>query len=158
MKEDITRRDALIQLGTVVGAAAGIAPAIVAQTKPAITVYKDPSCGCCAKWVDHMRANGFAASVTETTDMAAVKTRYKVGANLQSCHTTVAGGYVIEGHVPAADVRRLLAEKPKNIAGLAIPGMPASAPGMDNAPFVPYDVLAFDAAGKTSVYAKHTRI
>lgn len=157
MKARITRRDALIQLGTVVGAAAGIAPALAAQPKPAIAVYKDPSCGCCGKWVDHMKANGFAASVTETGDMATIKTRYHVNGDLASCHTSIAGGYVIEGHVPATDVKRLLAEKPKNIAGLAIPGMPASAPGMDMKPFVPYEVLAFDAAGKTSVYAKHAR-
>ena len=152
-----TRRQAIERLATL-GAAIVLAPRIVsAQNKPSIVVYKDPSCGCCAKWVDHMKANGFAAAVTETSDMAAIKARYHVGEALKSCHTTIAGGYVIEGHVPAADVKRLLAEKPKNVAGLAIPGMPQSAPGMDMTPFVPYDVLAFDKDGKTSTYAKHVK-
>jgi len=125
-----------------------------AQPGPPITVYKDPSCGCCAKWVDHMRANGFTASVTETTDMDAIKVRYKVGEKLRSCHTTLAGGYVIEGHVPADDVKRLLKEKPKGIAGLTIPGMPQSAPGMDLTPHRAYEVLSFDPAGATKVWAK----
>ncbi len=155
--DGISRREALIRLTAAAGAVAGIAPALAAQAKPAIAVYKDPNCGCCAKWVDHMKANGFTASVTETSDMAAIKSRYGVGDELASCHTTIAGGYVIEGHVPAGDVKRLLAEKPKNVAGLAIPGMPASAPGMDLTPFVPYEVLSFDAAGKTAVFARHTK-
>jgi hypothetical protein len=150
----ITRREAVIQLGAAVGAAAG---AGTGQTKPAIAVYKDPNCGCCAKWVEHMTANGFAAKVTDSSEMAAIKARYRVSDALASCHTSIAGGYVIEGHVPAADVKRLLAEKPTQVAGLSIPGMPASAPGMDQKPFVPYEVLAFDAAGKTTVYARHTK-
>ena len=157
MKAAIGRRDALVRLGALAGVAAGLTPGLAAQAKPAITVYKDPSCGCCSKWMDHMKANGFTATVTESTDMAAVKARYHVGGSLASCHTSIAGGYVIEGHVPAADVKRLLAEKPKNVAGLAIPGMPASAPGMDGSPFVPFEVLAFDATGKTSIYAKHAK-
>jgi hypothetical protein len=151
----IDRRTVVAQLGAVVIGVSGRLPGLGTQPKPAITVYKDPSCGCCAKWVDHMKANGFTATVNETTDMAAVKSRYHVGGNLASCHTSVVGGYVIEGHVPAADVKRLLAEKPKNVVGLAIPGMPQSAPGMDMKPFVAYEVLAFDTAGKTTSFAKH---
>jgi hypothetical protein len=90
--------------------------------------------------------------------MAPVHARYQVPRALQSCHTASVGGFVIEGHVPASDVRRLLAEKPKGILGLTIPGMPQSAPGMDGKPFQPYDVLTFDAKGQTTVYAKHTKV
>lgn len=137
------------------GLAVAVLPRLlVGQSKPSVVVYKDPSCGCCAKWVDHLKANGFAVSVKETGNMADIKARYHVADRLQSCHTAVAGGYVIEGHVPADDVKRLLATKPK-IRGLTIPGMPASAPGMDMTPYQSFTVLAFDAAGKTSVFAKH---
>jgi hypothetical protein len=101
-----------------------------------------------------MEANGFTASVTDTDNMPAIKQRYHVDAKLQSCHTTIVAGYVVEGHVPASDVRRLLKEKPK-VVGLTIPGMPQSAPGMDGKPFQPYEVLSFDASGKTAVFAKH---
>ena len=128
--------------------------AALAQTKEAITVYKDPSCTCCHKWVEHMQANGFVATVTDG-NMSPVKARFKIPPALESCHTTIVRGFIIEGHVPAADVKRLLKEKPKGIVGLTIPGMPASAPGMDLKPFKPYEVLSFDSTGKTTVYAKH---
>jgi hypothetical protein len=101
-----------------------------------------------------MEANGFKPAVTNSSDMPSIKKRYKVAESLASCHTSVVGGYVIEGHVPASDIQRLLKEKPK-VAGLAIPGMPQSAPGMDLKPFQPYEVLSFDAAGKTAVFARH---
>jgi hypothetical protein len=120
-----------------------------------IAVFKDPSCGCCEKWVAHMAANGFAPTVTNSTDMTAVKTKYGVKADLQSCHTAIVNGVVIEGHVPASDVKTFLTGKPAGILGLTIPGMPPSAPGMDLTPFQPYAVLAFDAAGKTSLFAQH---
>jgi hypothetical protein len=139
------------------GTAVAVGQRTFAQTKPALAVYKDPSCGCCQSWVQHMAANGFAPAVTDTADMTAIKTRYKVPAALQSCHTAVVGSYVIEGHVPAADVKRLLAAKPKGIVGLTVPGMPASAPGMDGKPFQPYTVLTFDAAGATTPFARHDR-
>jgi hypothetical protein len=153
----MTRREAIKQLTLASAAIVGGSQLASAQAPTPIAVYKDPNCGCCAKWVDHMKASGFTASVTETSDMNAIKTRYHVSEGLRSCHTTIAGGYVIEGHVPAADVKRLLTQKPKGIAGLAIPGMPASAPGMDGTPFASYDVLAFDQTGKTSVFAKHAK-
>lgn len=127
-----------------------------ARGKPAMVVYKSPTCGCCTKWVEHMQANGFAVSVKDQDDISPIKTRYKVGSRLQSCHTAIVAGYVVEGHVPAADVKRMLAEKPR-IAGLTIPGMPQSAPGMDLTPFQPYEVLAFDASGATTVFAKHVK-
>jgi hypothetical protein len=158
MNHNISRRALLVTLsGSVVALGAVLrGQAQTAASKTPISVFKDPSCGCCEKWVDHMTANGFAPAVTNG-DMAPIKKMYKVPPALGSCHTAVVGGYVIEGHVPAADVRKLLATKPAGIVGLTIPGMPASAPGMDGMPFQPYDVLTFDAAGKTTVFAKHVK-
>ena len=157
MAGDISRRKKVVELGAVAAALAGFSRIAQGATRgEAMVVYKDPSCGCCGKWIEHMKAAGFTVSVQDTGNMDAIKKRYKVGKALQSCHTAVVGGYVIEGHVPAADVKQLLAAKPKML-GLTIPGMPASAPGMDMSPFQPYDVLAFDAAGNTTVFAKHAR-
>jgi hypothetical protein len=156
MSHLISRRALLAQIA-VAGGAALVAPArMLAQSKPSIVVYKDPLCGCCTKWVEHMVASGFVASVTDT-NMMAIRLRYQIGERLQSCHTGIVGGYVIEGHVPASDVKKLLAAKPKGVKGLAIPGMPASAPGMDLLPFQPYTVLAFDEQGKTTVFARHDK-
>jgi hypothetical protein len=128
-----------------------------AAPKPtAITVYKDPSCGCCTKWVDHLRANGFAPEVHDRSDMDALKDSLGVPAKLQSCHTAVVGTYVIEGHVPAADVKRLIATKPAKTVGVAVPGMPAGSPGMEVGGRVDrYDVVAFAAGGATRVFARH---
>jgi hypothetical protein len=154
----ITRRSLLI---TLTGGAAALAGVVLrGQTKPArtpILVFKDPSCGCCEKWVEHMAGNGFVPSVTNG-DMKPIKKKYNVPGALESCHTAAVGGYVIEGHVPAADVRKLLATKPAGVIGLTIPGMPQSAPGMDVVPFQPYDVLTFDAKGRTTVFAKHVKM
>ena len=122
------------------------------RTAPSVTVYKSPTCGCCTKWVDHMRANGFDVTATNVEDMAAVKQKYGVPDKVGSCHTSLVGGYVIEGHVPADIVKRLLAERPK-VAGLAVPGMPASAPGMD-IPGQPYTIVGFDKAGQVTVYER----
>ena len=122
------------------------------RTAPSVTVYKSPTCGCCTKWVDHMRANGFVVTATNVEDMAAVKQKYGVPDKVGSCHTSLVGGYVIEGHVPADVVKRLLAERPK-VAGLAVPGMPASAPGMD-IPGQPYTIVGFDRAGQLTVYER----
>jgi hypothetical protein len=122
------------------------------RTAPSVTVYKSPTCGCCTKWVDHMRANGFDVAATNVEDMAVVKQKYGVPDKVGSCHTSLVGGYVIEGHVPADVVKRLLAERPK-VAGLAVPGMPASAPGMD-IPGQPYTIVGFDRAGQFTVYER----
>jgi len=156
MTQTMTRRTWMAQVAVAVPAAA-MAPLVTlgAQTKTPITIYKDPGCGCCEKWVAHMNANGFVATVHDTADMKPIKARYKVPAALESCHTASVGGYVIEGHIPAADVKTLLARKPAGVVGLTIPGMPASAPGMDLQPFKPYTVLSFDAAGKTTTFADH---
>lgn len=151
----MNRREALIRFGAAAGAALVTVRVLEAQAKVAIVVYKDPNCGCCSKWVDHLQANGFMASVKETTDIEPIKEKYHVGSELRSCHTAVVGGYAIEGHVPAADIKKLLATKPRGVVGLTIPGMPASAPGMDSKPFVPYTVLSFDLKGTTAVFAEH---
>jgi len=121
-----------------------------------VTVYKSPTCGCCKLWVDHLAAAGFEVQVHERTDLAAEKQRLGVPPRLAACHTAVVDGYVVEGHVPAADLRRLLAERP-DVAGLAVPGMPMGSPGMEFGPPVPYDVLTFDRDGATRVFASHGR-
>jgi hypothetical protein len=156
MAESISRRTLFARVLAAVPLAAAGSALVGAQTPVPITINKDPGCGCCEKWVAHMRAGGFAPTVHDTADMKTVKGRYKVPGALESCHTGIVGAYVIEGHVPAADVKALLARKPAGVAGLSIPGMPASAPGMDGRPFTPYTVLAFDAAGKTTTFATHT--
>jgi hypothetical protein len=127
-------------------------PAPKAEPIP-ITVYRSESCGCCKKWEDHMRKNGFVVTSVVQDDLSEIKAESGVTSNLRSCHTALVGGYVIEGHVPAADVQRLLKEKPK-VIGLAAPGMPQSSPGMDMGK-EPFEVLSFDAKGKTEVWAKH---
>lgn len=130
---------------------------LVAQ-RPATTVqvYKSPTCGCCANWVKHLQQHGFTTEVTETDDVAAVKAKYGVPDRVQSCHTAVVGGYVIEGHVPAADVQRLLKDRPP-VVGLAVPGMPIGSPGMEVPSMKPqaYDVIAFDKQGQLKVFASH---
>ena len=119
-----------------------------------ITVHKSPSCGCCGKWVEHLRQHGFAAAVRSTEDLDPVKVEYGVPANLASCHTALVEGYVIEGHVPASDIRRLLDQRP-TVSGLAVPGMPAGSPGMEGDGRDPYEVLVFDASGMTKVFARY---
>ena len=137
-------------------ATAGLRP--FAQSGPAVQVYKDPTCGCCALWVEHLRKAGFTATVTDVEDMTALKTKHGVPPRARSCHTAVTGDYVIEGHVPAADVQRLLKERP-SVVGIGVPGMPIGSPGMEVAGVKPqpYDVLAFDKAGQTTVFASHNK-
>ena len=118
-----------------------------------ITVYHSPTCGCCKKWVEYLKADGFTVKSIEQADLTDIKAELGVAPKLRSCHTAVIAGYVIEGHVPAADIKRLLSEKPR-ITGLTAPGMPQSAPGMDSGK-TPYEVLAFDAKGATTVWATH---
>jgi hypothetical protein len=131
-------------------------PALAQGTK--IEVFKDASCGCCAVWVTHLEKAGFKASVTNAGDMAAIKNKLGVPAALRSCHTGVVNGYAIEGHVPAADVLRLVKEKPA-VVGLAVPGMPIGSPGME----VPgmraqaFDVIAFEKSGSRRVFSSHNK-
>ncbi|WP_420614944.1 DUF411 domain-containing protein [Candidatus Palauibacter sp.] len=125
--------------------------ATIAET-PTIKVYKSPTCGCCALWVDHMREAGFELDVEDTDDMIGVKVDAGLPLQLQSCHTALVDGYVFEGHIPAEVIARFLAEKP-SASGLAVPGMPIGSPGMEFGDRVdPYDVLQFDATGNTSIY------
>lgn len=121
---------------------------------PLVKVWKTPTCGCCGKWVKHLEASGFRVEVTDLPSVDGVRAAKGVPASLAGCHTAVVGGYVIEGHVPASDVRRLLAEKP-GILGLAAPGMPPGSPGMDIPESPGYDVISFDENGKTAVYDRH---
>lgn len=125
----------------------------VASAPVEVTVYKSPTCGCCSKWVDHLTANGFKVTAHDTSDMLAVRKKLGVPDAMTSCHTAVVNGYLIEGHVPAADIQRLLRDKPK-VAGLAVPGMVTGSPGMEGGRSDPYNVIAF-GDGKTSVFARH---
>jgi len=135
-------------------AATGLRPS--AQKATAVQVFKDPTCGCCALWVEHLRKAGFAATVTDVDDMTAIKAKHRVPSQARSCHTALVGGYVVEGHVPAADVQRMLTQQPA-IVGIAVPGMPIGSPGMEVAGMKPqpYDVLAFNKLGETHVFASH---
>lgn len=120
-----------------------------------ITVFKDPNCGCCKSWIEHLRKHGFAVVVRDTSDVSGAKRAGRVPEQLRSCHTAFVNGYVIEGHVPAPDIQRLLSEKPK-AAGLAVPGMPVGSPGMEmGARVESYDVVAFNRDGTTRVFARH---
>ena len=116
-----------------------------------ITVYKSATCGCCNKWIDHLEANGFKVTAHNRNDMPNVKRQLGIAESYQSCHTAVVNGYVIEGHVPAADIERLLRERPK-VHGLAVPGMPSGSPGMENGQFDAYDVVTFTRQGETKVF------
>jgi hypothetical protein len=146
----MNRRQALIL--ALSWAFAGLSQA--ADPAPTVTVYKSPTCGCCGKWVDHLQASGFRVAVHDVHNVEPFKERYGVPPRLASCHTATVDGYVIEGHVPAADIKRLLAEKPK-VKGLAVPGMPVGSPGMEQGNVKePYDVVSFDQAGRTAVFAR----
>lgn len=117
---------------------------------------KSPACGCCTEWVEHLEENGFRVEVEDTRNVGVAKARLGVLSDLPSCHTAQVGGYVLEGHVPASDVRRLLEQRPDGVKGLAVPGMPAGSPGMEGPAPVPYDVVTFDGAGHRSAWASHS--
>jgi len=157
MKRDFVRTMALtvafasLALTT---AAVRTSPSVAPAGKPVITVYKDPSCGCCKNWIAHLIKHGYRVDAKDSPDMTEIKRTLGVPAGLTACHTAMVNGYLIEGHVPAADIDRLLAQKPK-IAGLAVPGMPAGSPGMEGASAQRYRVLTFDKSGKTTVFASH---
>lgn len=132
--------------------------ALRASRSTRVTVYKSPTCGCCAAWVEHMKKNGFTVDAHDVGDdmLGQVKATAGIPMALRSCHVALAGGYAFEGHVPADLVKKVLATKPK-LAGLAVPGMPAGSPGMEMGGRIDsYDVMAFDRAGKSWVYKKST--
>lgn len=139
-----------------IAVAAPLVATKVTAAVPVIEVYKSPTCGCCGKWVDHLRASGFTVNVHDIPDVDAFRARRGVPAALAACHTALVDGYVVEGHVPATDIRRLLAERPKAL-GLAVPGMPAGAPGMDAPHASSYEVLLFQADGATRVYQAYPK-
>jgi hypothetical protein len=121
-----------------------------------VQVFKSPTCGCCSEWIRHLEENGFTVEARDIANMMAVKSELGIPGELGSCHTARIDGYLIEGHVPAQDIQRMLAERPE-IRGIAVPGMPVGSPGMEveGRPADRYDVVAFDAAGRTSVFASH---
>lgn len=124
----------------------------VKDTPIEITVHRSPTCGCCGKWMAHMQNNGFAVTEIQSGDMDAIKRQHGVPDSLKSCHTALVGGYVVEGHVPAEDVKALLKSKPAAV-GVSVPGMPAGTPGMEmGAKKDPYAVVQFDKGGKVSVF------
>ena len=146
MKKILQRTFLIVALGL-----AFIAPTLATE----ITVYKSPTCGCCKEWVKHLQANGFSVKAHDVSDLMSYKTANGVPATLGSCHTAKVGGYVIEGHVPANDIKRLLKERPA-VSGLSVPGMPNGSPGMEQGGHKDrYDVLTFDKQGKTGVYARY---
>lgn len=152
-KMSMTRAVAAIVCSALVAIGATTA---VAQRQPTVEVYKSPSCGCCANWVTHLQQHGFATRVTNVEDMTQIKTTHNVPGRLQSCHTGIVDGYVLEGHVPASDVQRLLKERPA-VRGLAVPGMPIGSPGMEvpNMKPTPYNVMSFDRQGQVQVFSSH---
>ncbi|MBL4854438.1 MAG: DUF411 domain-containing protein [Robiginitomaculum sp.] len=121
----------------------------------AMVVYKSPTCGCCGGWITHADNAGYQVTAHDVEDMDKYKTAAKVPGQLESCHTTLIGGYVIEGHVPMREIERLLKEKPAGALGLAVPGMVSGSPGMENGRFDPYDVIIFFKDGKTEIYASY---
>ena len=155
----ISRRSFLTQtaaLGASLAGGQAVWAAITATDPKTMTIYMSPTCGCCAKWVDHVKAAGFKTVVHEDEDMETVKDSLGVPKDLRSCHTAQVDKYLIEGHVPAEDIRSLLAKKPE-AAGLAAPGMPASSPGMavPGQPHEAYEVVLFRRDGSAEAYAKH---
>lgn len=135
-------------------ATASLAAASVAeQALPTVVVYKSPTCGCCSGWVEHMRAAGFTVEAHDVDDIMAVKTDHGVPDPVVTCHTAIIDGYVVEGHVPAQAVKRMLADRP-DIAGIAVPGMPVGSPGMEGPNPQPYQVIAFNDDGGLAVYAE----
>ena len=148
----LPRFASVLLLGVLLSASAPASPISLA---PRITVFKDPNCGCCRNWIAHLRQHGFDVVVKDTSDVTAAKRAGRVPEKLRSCHTAFVNGYVIEGHVPAADIQRLLRDQPR-VMGLAVPGMPAGSPGMEMGNRAErYDVIAYERGGSTRVFARH---
>ncbi|WP_134725826.1 DUF411 domain-containing protein [Paracoccus luteus] len=152
--QHIINRRAVLRAAATLPLMLGLARTAGAATLPLVTVTKDPSCGCCGDWVQHLRAEGFPVRVIESADVDSLKQRLGVPPDLASCHTAEVGGYVVEGHVPAPAIRRMLAQRP-DATGLAVPGMPAGSPGMDYPGVAPepYDVILF-APSRRATFAR----
>ncbi len=147
------RRWFLGQLSAVL--AVGPVMAVAESTGPLVQVYKSATCGCCKQWVKHLRNAGFTVEATDVADVSVYKREYGVPPQLTSCHTAIVAGYVVEGHVPADDVIKMLRQKP-DITGIAVPGMPMGSPGMEGPNATAFDVIAFNGEGDVYVYATHT--
>ena len=143
-------------LTSLAAAAAAVSLPVAAKVPlPQVQVFKNPSCGCCGAWVEHMKAAGFTVNVTEVDDTSAARRKYGLPDRFGSCHTAVVGGYVVEGHVPANDVKKLLATKPVDV-GLAVPGMPVGSPGMEmGSRKDPYQVLLVAKDGRERVFSNY---
>lgn len=140
-------------------AALGAAPLALVSPRassaaPMVSVTKLEGCGCCDLWAEHLRKNGFSVSVRAVPDLAPVRKKYGIVKDFDTCHIALVEGYAIDGHVPAADIHRLLRSKLK-VAGLVVPGMPAGSPGMEGPRSDPYEVLTFDRNGAVQVYARY---
>jgi len=155
-----SRRHALRVLATVAltPLAAALARTAEAGGLPVVEVWKSPTCGCCNDWIKHLEANGFRVTAVNVPDSRHVRARFGMPAKLGSCHTALVGGYVVEGHVPATDIKRLLREKPRAL-GITVPGMPIGSPGMDGAVYNgvrdPFDVLLVQPGGTARVFASY---
>jgi hypothetical protein len=152
----ISRRNFLLSIGAAAATRplAALDDVAAGSPLPTVTIYKSATCGCCTKWVDHLSASGFKVSAFDTEDMNRIKRSFGVPPALESCHTAKVGAYVLEGHIPADLVKKLLASKSSSIRGLAVPGMPQGSPGMETGQKDAYDVIAWDRTGATSVFAR----
>ena len=151
----MNRRDTLVMLVAALAVASPLG-SLLAAAAPKVVVHKSATCGCCKQWVKHLEQAGFSVDAIDHDDLAPIKARLGVPAGRESCHTAEVGGYFIEGHVPAEDIKRLLSERPA-AKGLTVPGMPIGSPGMEqpSGEVQPYDVFLVAADGSTSVYAHH---
>jgi len=134
--------------------AAGSGEVITSSDAAKVTMYSSEGCQCCVKWADHLEENGFTVETIKVKNLLELKAENGVPGKLASCHTAFVEGYIVEGHVPAEDVKRLLEEKP-DAAGITVPGMPIGSPGMEGSYVQNYDVILFDKDGKEEVFARH---
>ncbi|UTV29072.1 DUF411 domain-containing protein [Photobacterium atrarenae] len=147
------KRHVLIAIGLLTASHVALATNIVTGTN-----YQSPYCGCCKDWVKHMEENGFKLEIKYQQDLTPTKTKLGIRPGYASCHTAEIEGYTFEGHVPAEEIKRFLAEKPTDLVGLATPGMPMGSPGMEyNDQKDPYNVVAFDKDGNTRVWSRHNQ-
>ncbi len=145
----------LLSQGVILLFSASSVHMVLAAEPDKVEVYKTATCGCCGLWVEHMKKSGFAVEIHNVRNVSPFRERFGVPDSMASCHTAVVGGYAIEGHVPAADVKRLLREKPK-AAGIAVPGMAQGSPGMEQGSSKDaYNVVLFNASGQTTVFSAH---
>ncbi|MBL8477060.1 MAG: DUF411 domain-containing protein [Methyloversatilis sp.] len=132
----------------------GAGISLTASAADTVDVYKSPYCGCCEKWFKHLQQAGFPVRTHDVVDIPAARQRLGMPDRLGSCHTAKVAGYVVEGHVPVADIQRLLKEKPKAL-GIVVPSMSPGSPGMESSKPVPYNTLLVQSGGETSIFAKH---